>query len=327
MSVGVSVVIPTYQRRASVLRLLRALCRQSLSPAEFEVVVCIDGSDDGTRESVDAFDAPFALTSRWQSNRGRASACNAGIGLASGDVVVLLDDDMVPRSSCLEAHRDVHARSDDQPLLVIGAAPVAHDDSSPPIVRYWARKFDEHLERLARPGHEFAVRDVYMGNASVSLAVIKQVGAFDEAFRMYGNEDLELAVRLRRAGVRIAFSRDATAEQHYDKSFAALANDTVAQGRTAVEFAAKHPDLRGELQLAQRERASRQWRGGRDALVRASVLAPATRNAVIAVVSLLERTRRDLDLSYKFVLDYCYWLGATQALRDAQVHSRRRAVA
>ena len=57
----VSVVIPTHQRRASLERALRALSRQALAPHEYEVIVAIDGSTDGTRESVEAMRTPYAL--------------------------------------------------------------------------------------------------------------------------------------------------------------------------------------------------------------------------------------------------------------------------
>src|SRR5258708_26842790 len=73
-----SVVIPTYRRCASVERVLGALARQSVSPAEYEVVVSIDGSEDGTRELLDRYRAPYALHSLWRPSRGRAAAPNAG---------------------------------------------------------------------------------------------------------------------------------------------------------------------------------------------------------------------------------------------------------
>jgi GT2 family glycosyltransferase len=47
-----SVVIPTYRRRDSVARVLDALTRQTVPPEEFELIVSIDGSEDGTRELV-----------------------------------------------------------------------------------------------------------------------------------------------------------------------------------------------------------------------------------------------------------------------------------
>src|SRR5512147_2927642 len=92
----VSVIIPTYNRRDSVERTLRALTHQTLAADAYEVIVSIDGSQDGTREMVDAFATPYRLTCVWQSNQGRAAACNAGIRMAQGDVLVILDDDMEP---------------------------------------------------------------------------------------------------------------------------------------------------------------------------------------------------------------------------------------
>src|SRR2546427_4232647 len=92
----VSVVIPTYERCALVQRVLRALSQQTLSPDEYEVVVSIDGSQDGTEEMVSQFPAPYTFRSIWHPNRGRAAACNAGIQMARGQLLILLDDDMVP---------------------------------------------------------------------------------------------------------------------------------------------------------------------------------------------------------------------------------------
>ena len=49
----VSVVIPTYRRKDALLRALRSLATQSIAPDEYEVVVVVDGSDDGTREAAE----------------------------------------------------------------------------------------------------------------------------------------------------------------------------------------------------------------------------------------------------------------------------------
>jgi glycosyltransferase involved in cell wall biosynthesis len=46
--VELSVVIATYNRKDSLLRLLTALAHQSLDPERFEIIVVSDGSEDGT---------------------------------------------------------------------------------------------------------------------------------------------------------------------------------------------------------------------------------------------------------------------------------------
>jgi glycosyltransferase involved in cell wall biosynthesis len=73
----VSVVIPTYNRLHHVERLLRAISAQTLSVTEFEVIVSIYGSDDGTREIVDEPAVPYRLQAIWHPRQGRAAAHNA----------------------------------------------------------------------------------------------------------------------------------------------------------------------------------------------------------------------------------------------------------
>ncbi len=203
---AVSVVIPTFARRAAVERLLRALLAQTLDPDGFEVIVSIDGSEDGTRALVAGFRAPFALRGIWHPRQGRAAACNAGIRAACGELLVLLDDDMEPAPELLRAHQHAHCGA--VPRAVLEPVPVSWDAASPMAVRYIGSKFDGHLAKLARPGDQLVLRDFYTGNFSIRRETMLQVGLFDEAFRLYGNEDLELSVRLVRAGVELRFCPD-----------------------------------------------------------------------------------------------------------------------
>jgi glycosyltransferase involved in cell wall biosynthesis len=177
---GISVIIPTYRRYAAVQQLLQAIERQTLSPDEYKVIVSIDGSQDGTQEIVSQFPAPYKLRSTWQPNQGRATACNAGIRLAHGDLLILLDDDMEPSPGFLAAHLQAHPRGSRR--AVIGAAPIVVDQSSPPIVRYAASGFNDRLERLAPPGKDFAAlaRDCIARGRTAVLFAGKHPEVFDD---------------------------------------------------------------------------------------------------------------------------------------------------
>ncbi len=312
----ISVVIPTYRRRASVERALRALAVQTLPADQYEVVVVVDGSEDGTREMLAHFPAPYRLRWLWQPNRGRAAARNAGIGLAEAELVVLLDDDMEPTAGFLDAHLRAHAADADAPRCVMGAVPIPVDHASPPATRYIADKFNRHLERLARPDHKLALRDFYGGNCSIPRRALLAVGGFDEAFTIYGNEDLELSVRLAQAGIRLAYDPDAIALQHYTKTFAQLARDNIAKGRTAVLFASKHPAVLPDLQLGAYRRASPEWRLLRSGLLGLQALWGGTPEALIRLIEWAERRRPPgLNTIYRLALDYFYWVGVRAALR------------
>ena len=312
----VSVVIPTHQRRASVERALRALSRQTLAPRDYEVIVAIDGSTDGTRELVKSLDTAYRVRALSKPRGGRASACNAGLRVANGRVVVLLDDDMEASPALLSAHADTHRGG--ETLGVVGAVPISVDAASSPLTRYVASRFNGHLRNLAAPGYQFALRDFYSGNFSALRETLARVGGFDESFTAYGNEDLDLSVRLRGAGVRLVFSPEAIAHQHYEKDFPALARDEMEKGRTAVQLATKHPAWRGELKLSQRDRGPILRRAGRDAFLAISNAWPAaTKHVVRGIAKLGERNAPGLRHVYPVMLDYLYWLGVRSAERDS----------
>jgi GT2 family glycosyltransferase len=312
----ISVVIPTHQRRASVLRALEALTRQDLPDDVFEVVVSIDGSEDGTRQAIAAFEAPYALRTIYGSRRGRATACNAAIEVARGENLVILDDDMEPGPACLRRHSLHH--SPRLTTCAMGAVPIQVDATSPPVVRYVAAKFASHLEKLAEPDHDFVVRDFYSGNASIRRDVLAKVGGFAEEFVLYGNEDIDLSLRLRDAGVTVVFDPDAVAYQHYAKGLADLARDTYEKGKTAVLLARRHPDSFEGLQLARHEAHSAIWRVLRAGLLTATRLQSRTLSVILRLGRGLERAgagRR--PLFYILLLDYFYWAGAAAALAEA----------
>jgi GT2 family glycosyltransferase len=310
-----SVVIPTFQRRDSLLRLLASLTRQTLSADAYDVIAVVDGSTDGTAEAARGLVAPYTLSVLEGPNRGRARACNTGVRAATGDVVVLLDDDMEASPGFLAAHAQAHAGAVRR--AVVGAAPIAVSPDSPPFVRYMGDGFRKRLARLGQPGYRLSFRDTYTGNFSAPREVLLAVGGFDEAFRVYGHEDYELALRLQAAGVELAFSPDACAQQHYEKSFASFARDGIARGRTAVLFAGKHPEIVDRIQLSQFHKESWRWRTLRGALLRLSRLSDRVPDVVVAVIGLLERREpARMDKYYTLAIDYLYWYGALGALRE-----------
>jgi GT2 family glycosyltransferase len=311
----ISVVIPTRERRDSVVRALQALARQDMAADEFEVVVSVDGASDGTAEAVVSFRSPYEVRVVEGARGGRAAACNAAINATRGDVVVILDDDMEPAPSCLRRHGAHHAVG--TRVCVMGAVPIRLDSRASAAARYMAWKFELHLEKLGRPQHVFALRDFYSGNTSIRRDVLLEVGLFEEAFTLYGNEDLELSLRLRAANVSLLYDRDALAHQHYEKDLAQLARDTFEKGTTAVLLARSHPSTFAELQLATFGEHSLAWRAIRALLLSVTRVFGGVTAAVLAAARLLERTpigRR--PLFHIMLLDYFYWLGVESVLTE-----------
>lgn len=310
-----SVVVPTYQRRESLLRTLGSLRRQTAPAASYEVIAAVDGCTDGTTEAVRRLETPYALVALEGPNRGRAGACNQGVRHARGSVIVLLDDDMEASPGFIEAHLRAHQAPG--PRAVVGAAPIVASSASPPLTRYMAEGFLKRMERMAQPDYRLTFRDTYTGNFSVPREAFLAVGGFDEAFRAYGHEDYELALRLQAAGVELVYSAEALAHQHYEKTFAGFAQDGIARGRTAVLFAGKHPGVVERLKLSEYRRWPWRWRALRGLLLGLSRVSRHVPDAVVAAVERLERLEPTrLDKYYTMAIDYLYWYGAFGALRE-----------
>lgn len=311
----VSVIIPTYNRCRSVERILRALTSQSFPFQYFEVIVSVDGSTDSTQDMVATFKSDFKLIHIWQPKSGRAAACNRGIQSAIGDIIILLDDDMEPSPQLIEAHYNSHLGNSH--LGIIGAAPINLNEYTPPHIHYIGSKFNTHLEKISSPNYNFTIRDFYSGNFSIRREVLLEVGVFNEAFEIYGNEDLELAWRFLKNGIKLTYSANAYCTQHYEKDFTALTRDTIAKGTTAVLLAKMHPETYTYLRISKYDQVSWKWRSIRSFLLKSSLLFPSIKSLIILLSKLIEKAHPSyLDTYYFLSLDYFFWLGVEIVLNE-----------
>jgi GT2 family glycosyltransferase len=200
----------------------------------------------------------------------------------------------------------------------MGAAPIELDSSSPRAASYVREKFNDHLRRLAQPGHKFVPRDFYSGNTSLRSETMREVGGFDESFTAYGNEDIDLWLRLREAGVELRYEPQALACQKYDKDLLGLASDTTQKGNTTVILARTHPEIFALLRLANPWDGSRPWLAARAGLLRLTRLSRAIGRSVVGLAVALERLGLwRQPLLYRATLDYAFWAGVDAELRES----------
>jgi glycosyltransferase involved in cell wall biosynthesis/peptidoglycan/xylan/chitin deacetylase (PgdA/CDA1 family) len=240
-----SIVIPTHQRRETVLRTVAALAHQDRE--DFEVIAVVDGSTDGTADALRALDVPFALTVLEQGNRGAAAARNAGAAVARGEILLFLDDDMEAHPSLLAEHdRSLREGAD----LVLGDLPL-HPDSPYNVlsagVGSWARSRRERL--AANPG-EIPLADLLTGQLSIAREAFERLGGFDVGFTrdgLFGGEDVDFGYRVLRAGYRAAFNPAAISYQYFDVDPAEYLRREYEAGRGTLELALKHPERADQL--------------------------------------------------------------------------------
>lgn len=224
-----SVVVPTFNRRRRLERLLQSIEAQVGAPP-FEVIVVDDGSTDGTGDTLQAH--PICRYLR-MTNGGPARARNAGWRIARGEVVVFTDDDVVPSDTWL---RDMEAAMRDTGAAAVGG-----------VVRSLTTGFVEDFvtaERLVDHGRDDGeVRFLVTANLAVKRSVLESVGGFDETFPLAAGEDTDLSFRLRKAGHRLAVVPSAEVGHDHRTDPRALLRTYHRHGLARAHLGTLHPDL------------------------------------------------------------------------------------
>ena len=86
-----SVLIDTYNHEKFIERAVTSVLEQDFRASDREVIVVDDGSTDRTREILRKFQPHIRILNK--RNGGQASAFNAGIPGAAGEIVAFLDGD------------------------------------------------------------------------------------------------------------------------------------------------------------------------------------------------------------------------------------------
>lgn len=229
-----SVVIPTYNRRDRLARVLAALERQTIPAGEFEVVVVDDGSTDGSSDWLAKQKPTYGLRSLKLSNGGPARARNAGVEAAGSEILLFIDDDVEPTESLVSEHLKSHERERD--VVVIG--PLASlPEYAQPWVAWEQAKVEAQYRAMQRGDWAPTFRQFWTGNASVAKRHVLAAGGFDPSFLRA--EDVELGVRLMNLGIGFRFNAAARGLHHAERSLDSWEGMHSSYGRAEVEIFAK----------------------------------------------------------------------------------------
>ncbi len=231
---SVSVVIPTYNRLDQLRSTLDGLAAQRGLAEPPEVVVVSDGSSDGTDEFLQSPECPLPVVALRQENAGPAAARNRGVRAATGDLVVFLDDDVVPAPDLLATHLRHHQASGGDSTVVIGPMITPADEVLSPWVRWEQDMLYKQYAAMERGDWTATARQFYTANASIARRHLVDAGGFDESFRRA--EDVELAYRLADRGLTFTFATDAVVDHHAERSFASWLDIARQYGRNDVIF-------------------------------------------------------------------------------------------
>jgi len=195
---SVSVVIPTLGREDILVDTLRHLLALQYSPSEILVI-------DQTATHLPATDAALANFERQGAIRwirlpepSITHAMNIGLLQAVSEIVLFVDDDIVPLGELVESHREAH---DDESVAAADRSIVAGR-----VLQPWHVDGSTPWDRLASTESGF-VEEFIGCNFSVKREAAIRLGGFDERFvRVAYRYEAEFAARAHRAGLRIQFA-------------------------------------------------------------------------------------------------------------------------
>jgi GT2 family glycosyltransferase len=223
--VTLSVIVATYEWPEALFAVLRGLADQS--EEDFQVIVADDGSGPETEAVVDTCRSHLRLRHVRQDDDGYrlARVRNLGAEASFGDLLVFVDGDTVPRSNFVRAMREAFRPGwflAGKRLLLDRELTERTLRDNLPIQRWslphWALHA-EHAKPLKaltardrrRPGRdglpEFVPHaDGYGFLLGVSRDDFERVNGYDARFAGWGGEDVDMALRLRRAGIRCGWA-------------------------------------------------------------------------------------------------------------------------
>jgi rhamnopyranosyl-N-acetylglucosaminyl-diphospho-decaprenol beta-1,3/1,4-galactofuranosyltransferase len=221
VSESVAVVVVTYNRADLLGGMLDGLAAQTHAPDA--VIVVDNASEDHTRDVLDAHRGLQLERIHLEENTGGAGGFRAGLSAAyeqGFERIWLMDDDVVPAPDCLAvlmSHDEaclMSVREDTRGVLVEKAAVDFDLEHAWAIRPKRASVETTYGDRHAMP-ERVELHNVAFEGFLVRREVVETIGLPDDSFFIF-YDDVDYALRARRAGYRIWAVRDAVLVRQLD---------------------------------------------------------------------------------------------------------------
>jgi len=237
--VHLSIVIPTFNRSRLLPLTIPALARQRVGAGvTYEVIFVSNGSTDGSERLLENAAREFPGTFRWfriDPTGGPSAPRNAGIRAAQGEIVIILDDDVMPEEDLVQRYADFHREFPEAYQAAIGEAYVPEKLLHDPMSRFHAFPYDE-----IRSGQKLNYLYFWTCNVSFKRDFMLASEMFDETFLYY--EDILCGYHLEANGMQLHFCPAARGQHLHQMTPAGLSSKGLFLGRWLQPLFERIPD-------------------------------------------------------------------------------------
>ena len=194
---SVSVIVASRGRPENLVRLIPIVLAEG---SVRHVVVVVDGEDEESMVVLSSLQPRFDRLVFAQIPRsGQLQALETGVRLTDAEVVLLLDDDVIPAPGLAAAHARGH--QDAHGLVLVGAMPVQLPARNPDIGSIlYARDYLAHCARIETAEHD-VLDQLWLGNVSLRRSDCLSLGLYSGDFTASYHADQDLGFRLAEAGL------------------------------------------------------------------------------------------------------------------------------
>lgn len=279
----VSIVIPVFNDSENLRHCLAAL--RASTVRDFEVIVVDDGSDDDSARIAREGGAVVLRTDR---QMGPAAARNLGAQSAAAPLLFFLDADVC-------AHPDTlgHAVSELDAHPEVAAVIGSYDDS--PSEKRFISQYKNLFHRFVHQTARRQAGTYWTGCGAIRRDVFIKMGGFDTSFKRPSIEDIELGVRMVRAGHKIVLCPKMQVQHRKRWTLAGLVRtDLMDRAIPWTQVILKSQRMPDDLNLKQSQRISAVLACAllptvTAALVLRSLVAAALAAGMLALVLVLNR--------------------------------------
>ena len=225
-----SIIIINYNTKIMTQKCIDSVCMNLPDSFEYEIIVVDNSSDDRQ-----IFEKNGAVKVVRTQNRGFGDACNVGAAASSGDVLLMLNSDIIIKdASMVSAYEYITKRLD---CGILGGKLLLPDGKmdhgcrrgfpTPKASFYYMFGFDKRHPNSPKYGgyrlnylSENEVHDVDCVSGAymmIKTELYKRLNGFDTDYFMYG-EDIDICWRAKKLGENVVFYPKATAIHYKGQS-------------------------------------------------------------------------------------------------------------